>query len=126
MRCSQGSLLLTGALLLGVMNIHAERVKSLSLEKKDSVVTNNSNVNGKEVKGRNVMLGAGDSSTPRTLNIGLPFSGDILINENDLPVVYTFWTQIPTTCWRYDSSLGAMGVMLFQRAHCNMVRWVTS
>lgn len=34
MRCSQGSLLLTGALLLGVMNIHAERVKSLSLEKK--------------------------------------------------------------------------------------------
>lgn len=36
----------------------------------------------KEVKNRNVMLNAGDSSTPRTLNIGLPFSGDILINEN--------------------------------------------
>lgn len=70
-------------------------------------------VNGKEVKNRNVMLGAGDSTTPRTLNIGLPFTGDILINENDIPVVYTFWTQIPTTCWRYDSSLGNMGVMSF-------------
>ena len=71
------------------------------------------NGQGKEVKNRNVMLGAGDSTTPRTLNIGLPFSGDILINENDIPVVYTFWTQIPTTCWRYDSSLGNMGVMSF-------------
>lgn len=69
--------------------------------------------NGKEVKNRNVMLGAGDSTTPRTLNIGLPFTGDILINENDIPVVYTFWTQIPTTCWRYDTSLGNMGVMSF-------------
>lgn len=68
---------------------------------------------GKEVKNRNVMLGAGDSTTPRTLNIGLPFTGDILINENDIPVVYTFWTQIPTTVWRYDSSLGNMGVLSF-------------
>ena len=67
----------------------------------------------KEVKNRNVMLNAGDSSTPRTLNIGLPFSGDILINENGIPVVYTFWTQIPTTVWRYDSSFGRMGVMSF-------------
>ena len=41
---------------------------------------------GKEVKNRHVMLGAGDSTTPRTLNIGLPFAGDILINENDIPV----------------------------------------
>lgn len=69
--------------------------------------------NTKEVKNRNVMLGAGDPTTPRTLNIGLPFTGDILINENDIPVVYTFWTQIPTTCWRYDSSLGNMGVLSF-------------
>ena len=113
MSCRQGSFLLTGVLIFSSMSLHAAKVKSLSSEKKDSVVANVSNVNGKEVKGRNVMLGAGDSSTPRTLNIGLPFSGDILINENDLPVVYTFWTQIPTTCWRYDSSLGAMGVMSF-------------
>lgn len=76
----------------------------------DSTVTE---ANSKEVKHRNVMLGAGDSTTPRNLNIGLPFSGDILINENGVPVVYTFWTQIPTTAWRYDASLGRMGVMSF-------------
>ena len=107
-----GSMLLAGALIAGTLSVRAQSSKTHS-QKKDSVVVNTNNVNGKEVKGRNVMLGAGDSSTPRTLNIGLPFSGDILINENDIPVVYTFWTQIPTTCWRYDSSLGAMGVMSF-------------
>ena len=108
-RCS---ILVAGAVIAGSLSLHAQNTKTHT-EKKDSVVVNTSNVNGKEVKGRNVMLGAGDSSTPRTLNIGLPFAGDILINENDVPVVYTFWTQIPTTCWRYDSSLGAMGVMSF-------------
>lgn len=70
-------------------------------------------VNGKEVKNRNAMLNASSSSMPRELNIGLPFTGDILIMENDLPVVYNFWTQIPTTDWRYDSTLGRMGVMSF-------------
>lgn len=75
--------------------------------------TDSSIVNTKEVKNRNVMLSAESSSTPRQLNIGLPFNGDILILENDLPVVYTFWTQIPTTVWRYDGSLGRMGVMSF-------------
>ena len=100
--------LLSAVLCGGVMSANAQESKTVSTA--DSTATQ---VNGKEVKNRNVMLGAGDSTTPRTLNIGLPFSGDILINENDLPVVYTFWTQIPTTCWRYDSSLGNMGVMSF-------------
>lgn len=101
--------LMLGAMLTGgVMSANAQASKKALAN--DSTATQ---VNGKEVKNRNVMLGAGDSTTPRTLNIGLPFSGDILINENDIPSVYTFWTQIPTTCWRYDSSLGNMGVMSF-------------
>ena len=111
-KLKSSGLLLAGILIAG-SPLMAQTHSHKKSEKKDTVVVSTSNVNGKEVKGRNVMLGAGDSSTPRTLNIGLPFSGDILINENDLPVVYTFWTQIPTTCWRYDSSLGAMGVMSF-------------
>lgn len=104
-RCLITALLLSG----GSLGINAQD-KSSAVLPTDSTATQ---ANGKEVKNRNVMLGAGDSTTPRTLNIGLPFTGDILINENDIPVVYTFWTQIPTTCWRYDSSLGNMGVLSF-------------
>ena len=59
MSCRQGSFLLTGVLIFSSMSLHAAKVKSLSSEKKDSVVANVSNVNGKAVKGRNVMLGAG-------------------------------------------------------------------
>ena len=77
--------LLSAVLCGGVMSANAQESKKVSTA--DSTATQ---VNGKEVKNRNVMLGAGDSTTPRTLNIGLPFSGDILINENDIPVVYTF------------------------------------
>lgn len=71
------------------------------------------NLGDKEVKNRNVMLSAESSTTPRQLNIGLPFQGDILILENEIPVVYTFWTQIPTTAWRYDATLGRIGLMSF-------------
>lgn len=85
-------------------------VKADSLFKKtaDSV-----KVTDRDTKNRNVMLSAESATTPRQLNIGLPFAGDILILENDLPVVYTFWTQMPMTTWRYDSSIGRIGLMNF-------------
>lgn len=70
-------------------------------------------VSAKEMKTRNVMLNASDNTSPRQLNIGLPFAGDILIMENDVPVVYSFWTQMPMTTWRYDSSIGRIGLMSF-------------
>lgn len=102
--------LLIITLLAGYSNLSAqEEVESVDLVLQPDTVVGEV----KEVKNRNVMLSAESSSTPRQLNIGLPFAGDILILENDLPVVYTFWTQIPTTAWRYDSSLGRMGVMSF-------------
>lgn len=59
------------------------------------------------------MLNAESNSQPRQVNIGLPFTGDILILENDVPVVYTFWPTIPTTAWRYDNSLSRMGLLSF-------------
>ncbi|WP_162927044.1 hypothetical protein [Flavobacterium psychrotrophum] len=59
------------------------------------------------------MLNADSNNGPRNVNIGLPFQGDIIILENDLPVVYTFQPQIPTTVWRYDNSLGKMGLLSF-------------
>lgn len=87
---------------------------SLLAQEPDSTQAMDSTVvNTKEVKNRNVMLSAESSTSPRNLNIGLPFAGDILILENDLPVVYTFWTQMPMSTWRYDNSIGRIGVMSF-------------
>ena len=96
------------ALLGNVSNLFSQtQTAEKQTQKSDTVVVN------KEMKNRNVMLNAGDNSSPRQLNIGLPFAGDILINENGVPVVYTFWTQMPMTTWRYDSSIGRIGLMSF-------------
>lgn len=70
-------------------------------------------VKSKEEKNRNVMLNADGNTGPRNVNIGLPFQGDIIILENDIPVVYTFYPQIPTTVWRYDNSIGKIGLLSF-------------
>ena len=67
----------------------------------------------KEEKNRNVMLNANSNTMPRNVNIGLPFTGDMLILENDVPVVYNFWPTIPVTAWRYDNSLEGMGLLSF-------------
>ncbi len=67
----------------------------------------------KEEKNRNVMLNADSNIGPRNVNIGLPFTGDVVILENDLPVVYYFYPTIPTTSWRMDNSLSKMGLMSF-------------
>lgn len=69
--------------------------------------------NSKEVKNRNVMLNAEGNIGPRNVNIGLPFTGDVVILENDLPIVYYFFPTIPTSAWRMDNSLSKMGLMNF-------------
>ncbi len=73
-------------------------------------------VNKKEEKNRNVMLNAESNTSPRSVNIGLPFRGDILILENDVPVVYWFWPTMPTVVWRYDNSLSKMGLLSFSES----------
>ncbi|MBL4559371.1 MAG: hypothetical protein JKX79_00150 [Labilibaculum sp.] len=88
-----------------------------SQEKKDSdQISNDSNPSKKEVKNRNVMLNAESSTSPRSVNIRLPFKGDILILENDVPVVYWFWPTMPTLAWRYDNSLSEMGLLSFSES----------
>lgn len=67
----------------------------------------------KEEKNRNVMLNAGSNTGPRDVNIGLPFRGDIIILENDLPVVAYFWPTIPTYAWRMSNSFSGMGLLSF-------------
>jgi hypothetical protein len=70
-------------------------------------------VNKKEEKNRNVMLNAESNIGPRNVNIGLPFTGDVVILENNIPVVYYFYPSLPTSVWRMDNSLSKMGLMSF-------------
>ena len=53
---------------------------------------------------RNVMLNAASANAgPRNVNIGLPASvGGTTVLENDLPVVYFFWPEMPYKSWRMD------------------------
>lgn len=80
--------------------------KSESAVFKDSIVADK-----KEEKNRNVMLNAGSASAPRQINIGIPAGGDLLILENDLPTIFTFYPQIPTSVWKYDSNIGKIGLL---------------
>jgi len=68
--------------------------------------------NSKEEENRNVMLNAANNNGPREVNIGLPASvGGTTIMENDLPVVYYFWPELPSRTWRSSVSLGKSGLM---------------
>lgn len=104
------SLLIAAAIF--VLSTYGELYAQVSKEsektKKDSVVGIK-----KEVSNRNVMLNAENNTGPRSVNIGLPFRGDVVILENDVPVVNSFYPTIPTTEWRYDSSLAEMGLLSF-------------
>ncbi|MBS2097491.1 TonB-dependent receptor [Carboxylicivirga linearis] len=80
---------------------------------KDQSLQVDSLINKKEEKNRNVMLNAENNTGPRNVNIGLPFQGDIVILENDVPVVFNFVPTIPTSAWRMDNSLQGLGLLSF-------------
>ena len=88
----------------------AESAKKSKTETSTTEVADSSALKGKEVKNRNEML-SGSPSMPRQINTGIPPGGDILIMENDVPVIYTFYPQIVTSAWKYDSSVGKIGLM---------------
>lgn len=62
---------------------------------------------------RNVMLNAASANAgPRNVNIGLPASvGGTTILENDLPVVYFFWPELPFRSWRMDAMTNGVSVL---------------
>lgn len=89
-------------LALWVLPIVAQEKDSLSVEQKAHNTEDN----------RNVMLNASSNSGPREVNIGLPSSvGGITVLENDLPVVYFFWPELPTRTWRPSQSLNMRGLI---------------
>lgn len=69
-------------------------------------------MNSKEDNHRNVMLNASNNTSPRDVNIGLPSTvGGITILENDLPVVYFFWPELPNKTWRQSVGLEKTGLL---------------
>lgn len=62
---------------------------------------------------RNMMLNAASANTgPREVNVGLPGTvGGTTVLENDLPVVYFFWPELPFKSWRVDASTVGMKPM---------------
>lgn len=92
-------------LSIGTLFAQQKPIKSV----KDTIT---SAVDGKTEKNRNVMLNASSTSGPRDVNIGLPASvGGITVLENDLPVVYYFWPELPNHTWRPSTSLDRMGLL---------------
>ncbi|SHK14640.1 TonB-dependent receptor [Chryseobacterium polytrichastri] len=83
---------------------------SFALAQEDSLVVKDSTkMQKKDLKvgdNRNVMLNASSNSGPREVNIGLPSNiGGMTILENDLPVVYFSWPEMPNQVWRPSVSL---------------------
>ena len=62
---------------------------------------------------RNVMLNAASANAgPRNVNIGLPASvGGTTVLENDLPVVYFYWPEMPFKSWRMDAMTNGVKLM---------------
>lgn len=82
----------------------------LMAQEKDSLSTKQKTPDTEE--NRNVMLNASSNSGPREVNIGLPSSvGGITVLENDLPVVYYFWPELPSRTWRPSQSLNMRGLI---------------
>lgn len=102
-----GMLMVITALLPEQSNAQeVEKNKTESVVAKDSVVANK-----KEEKNRNVMLNASSPSQPRQINVGIPPGGDIQILQNDIPVIFQFYPQIVTSVWKYDASIGRIGLL---------------
>jgi hypothetical protein len=85
-----------------ILNAQTQKADTTSIKK-----------SSKEESNRNVMLNASADEGPRQISIGLPVvnAGDVIILENDLPVVYHYWPHFPTTHWRGDGSLSRLGLL---------------
>ncbi|SFU67169.1 Outer membrane receptor proteins, mostly Fe transport [Pustulibacterium marinum] len=107
------TLVLGGLFAMSFSNVFAQdqnisKQDSIAIEKQTSKTDNDPEKGGD----RNVMLNAANNSGPRDVNIGLPASvGGITILENDLPLVYFFWPELPNKSWRQSVSLKNTGLL---------------
>lgn len=98
-------------ILLSLLAMYCVPAFAQNVLKKDSITVKKI-VEKKEEENRNVMLNAANNSGPREVNVGLPSSvGGTTILENDLPVVYYFWPELPNRTWRSSVSLSKTGLL---------------
>ena len=63
---------------------------------------------------RNLLLNAESNSKPREINTGLPAkSTGMYIYENNLPLVYNGWPEMPYTVWSADATLESTTMITF-------------
>lgn len=95
--------------LMAATGVDAQELQKLTVKDSVAVSQKIKTANGSD---RNVMLNAASNSGPRDVNIGLPATvGGITILENDLPVVYFFWPELPNKTWRQSVSLQNTGLL---------------
>lgn len=111
-------LLAGGFFLMVAAGVSAQEEKKLTVQDSVALSQKIKSDNGGD---RNVMLNASSNSGPRDVNIGLPASvGGITILENDLPVVYFFWPELPNKTWRQSVSLKNTGLLKMEDLASNM------
>ena len=86
---------------------------SMTLNAQDKSKNDSVKVAKEQGDDRNVMLNAASANAgPRNVNIGLPASvGGTTILENDLPVVYFFWPEMPFKSWRMDATTNGVKLL---------------
>ena len=105
-------LMFVGISLFAAQHVNAQKDQEQKLPVQDSITLEQELKGDKKGSDRNVMLNASSNSGPRDVNIGLPGSvGGITILENDLPVVYLFWPELPNKTWRQSVSLQRTGLL---------------
>jgi len=85
--------------------LSAFTILSVTVNAQDKATGDSIKIAKTEGGDRNVMLNAASANAgPRNVNIGLPASvGGTTVLENDLPVVYFFWPEMPYKSWRMDA-----------------------
>ncbi len=106
----------TLGLMLAFNGTFAQEADSLAVKNAVNTATKGGesvkSIASKEDNNRNVMLNAANNTSPRDVNIGLPSTvGGITILENDLPVVYFFWPELPNKTWRQSVGLERTGLL---------------
>jgi len=110
---SKSALLFCFLFFCSVANLFAQSTIAKSDTAKVKLTQNATD--SKEVKGRDVQNNASSMSSPRDLNIGLPSTlGGLTIVENNLPVVYYYWPELPYFSWRMDGSFNRVGLLSLQ------------
>jgi len=98
---SKFALLFSFLFLCSVANVFAQEQDSVKVKTPSK----------KEEANRNVMLNASSATGPRQVPIGIPgLAIDVTINEDNMPVSFHFWPNLPTLHWRADASLSGIGL----------------